>query len=49
MSWDLRIVNDVGVVTMNSNKVNAQNDAFFADLHEAFDRLDREPPLREWF
>jgi enoyl-CoA hydratase len=44
MSWDIRIVGDVAVVTMNSNKVNAQNDAFFADLHEAFDRLDREPP-----
>jgi enoyl-CoA hydratase len=44
MSWDIRIAGDVAVVTMNSNKVNAQNDAVFADLHEAFDRLDREPP-----
>lgn len=44
MSWDIRIVDDVAVVTMNSNKVNAQNDAFFSDLHETFDRLDGEPP-----
>ena len=28
MSWEIRIVGDVAVVTMNSNKVNAQNDAF---------------------
>ena len=27
------------VVTMTTNPVNAQNRAFFADLHEAFDRL----------
>ena len=27
---------------MNTNKVNAQNRAFFADLHEAFDTLKRE-------
>jgi enoyl-CoA hydratase len=32
----------VAVVTMNTNKVNAQNPAFFADLHVAFDRLDKE-------
>jgi enoyl-CoA hydratase len=30
------------VVTMNTNKVNAQNPAFFSDLHEAFDRLETE-------
>ena len=30
------------VVRMNTNKVNVQNDGFFADLHEAFDRLERE-------
>jgi enoyl-CoA hydratase len=34
----------VAVVTMNTNKVNAQNRAFFADLHEAFDTLEREHP-----
>ena len=27
---------------MNTNKVNVQNDHFFADLHDAFDRLERE-------
>jgi len=27
---------------MNTNKVNAQNPAFFADLHASFDRLDKE-------
>jgi enoyl-CoA hydratase len=27
---------------MNTNKVNVQNDRFFADLHRAFDRLERE-------
>src|ERR1700722_18857697 len=32
----------VAVVTMNTNKVNAQNPAFFADLHAAFDRLETE-------
>ena len=30
------------VVTMNTNKVNAQNPAFFADLHAALDRLESE-------
>src|SRR5215472_1494971 len=33
---------DVAVVTMNTNKVNAQNPIFFADLHAAFDRLETE-------
>jgi enoyl-CoA hydratase/carnithine racemase len=32
----------VAVVTMNTNKINAQNPAFFADLHAAFDRLETE-------
>src|SRR6185312_9550311 len=27
---------------MNTNKVNVQNDAFFADLHEAFDKLESD-------
>jgi enoyl-CoA hydratase len=43
VGWDIRSVGGVAVVTMNTNKVNAQNDQFFADLHDAFDRLDREP------
>ena len=29
---------------MNTNKLNAQNDDFFSDLHEALDRLDAEHP-----
>ncbi|MFB9262706.1 enoyl-CoA hydratase/isomerase family protein [Bradyrhizobium erythrophlei] len=33
---------NVAVVTMNTNKVNAQNPAFFTDLHAAFDRLESE-------
>jgi enoyl-CoA hydratase len=44
MGWDIRAVGSVAVVTMNTNKVNAQNDEFFVDLHDAFDRLDRDPP-----
>src|SRR5262245_55960899 len=32
----------VAVVTMNTNKVNAQNPSFFADLDAAFDRLEAE-------
>jgi enoyl-CoA hydratase len=32
------------VVTMTTNPVNAQNRAFFADLHDAFDRLERDHP-----
>ncbi len=29
---------------MNTNPVNAQNRAFFADLHDAVDRLERDHP-----
>jgi enoyl-CoA hydratase len=32
----------VAVVTMTTNPVNAQNRAFFADLHDAVDRLERD-------
>jgi len=43
MSWTIERKHDhVVVVTMNTNKVNAQNPAFFVDLHEAFDRLESE-------
>jgi enoyl-CoA hydratase len=44
MSWHIDMVDGVAVVTMNTNTVNAQNDAFFSDLHEALDRLERQPP-----
>ncbi|HJQ60189.1 MAG TPA: enoyl-CoA hydratase/isomerase family protein [Vineibacter sp.] len=41
MPWTIERRHDhVAVVTMNTNKVNAQNPTFFADLHAAFDRLD---------
>jgi enoyl-CoA hydratase len=43
MSWTIEQKHDhVVVVTMNTNKVNAQNPAFFDDLHAAFDRLEAE-------
>jgi enoyl-CoA hydratase/carnithine racemase len=43
MPWTIERKHDhVAVVTMTTNKVNAQNPAFFADLHAAFDRLEAE-------
>ena len=43
MPWIIERKHDyVADVTMNTNKVNAQNPAFFADLHVAFDRLETE-------
>src|SRR5262249_16375314 len=43
MPWTIERKHDhVVVVTMNTNKVNAQNPLFFADLHAAFDRLETE-------
>ena len=42
MAWNIEEINGCAVVRMNTNKVNVQNDNFFADLHEAFDRLERE-------
>ena len=42
MSWTIERRGRVAVVTMRTNPVNAQNRAFFADLHEAFDRLERD-------
>jgi enoyl-CoA hydratase/carnithine racemase len=44
MSWTITREGRVAVVTMNTNPVNAQNRAFFADLHEAFDTLEAEHP-----
>ena len=44
MSWTIERRGRVAVVTMTTNPVNAQNRAFFADLHEAFDRLERDHP-----
>ena len=45
MSWTIERRGRVAVVTMNTNTVNAQNLVFFADLHDAFDRLERDHPL----
>lgn len=42
MTWSIERRGRVAVVTMNTNKVNAQNREFFADLHETFDRLETE-------
>lgn len=43
MPWTIERKHDhVVVVTMNINKVNAQNPAFFDDLHAAFDRIETE-------
>jgi enoyl-CoA hydratase len=43
MPWTIERKHDhVAVVTMNTNKVNAQNSVFFADLHATFDRLEAE-------
>lgn len=42
MSWIIERYDRVAVVTMNTNVVNAQNLAFFADFREAFDRLERD-------
>jgi enoyl-CoA hydratase len=42
MSWTIERRGRIAVVAMNTNKVNAQNRAFFADFHEAFDILERD-------
>ena len=42
MSWDIEVKDGCAVVYMNTNKVNVQNERFFADLHGAFDRLERD-------
>jgi enoyl-CoA hydratase len=43
MPWTIERKHDhVAVVTMKTNKVNAQNPTFFGDLHAAFDRLETE-------
>ena len=44
MSWTIERRGRVAVVTMTTNPVNAQNQAFFADLHDAFDRLEHDHP-----
>jgi hypothetical protein len=31
VAWNIELIDDCAVVVMNTNKVNVQNDAFFAD------------------
>lgn len=42
MAWNIEAVDGCAVVRMNTNPLNVQNAQFFADLHDAFDRLERE-------
>lgn len=44
MPWKIEPADGAVVVTMNTNRVNAQNEDFFADLHRAFDTLDAQHP-----
>ena len=44
MTWTIERRGRVAVVTMTTNPVNAQNRAFFGDLHQAFDTLESEHP-----
>jgi enoyl-CoA hydratase len=42
--WTIETRGSAAVVVMRSNPVNKMNPQFFDDLHEAFDRLDRDHP-----
>lgn len=42
MTWEIERDSDVALVRMSGTKANVQNEAFFGDLHEAFDRLENE-------
>lgn len=44
MSWTIDRHGRTAVVTMTMNPVNAQNRAFFDDLHDTFDRLETDHP-----
>ena len=44
MTWTIERRGRVAVVTMTTNPVNAQNRAFFADLHHALDTLESVHP-----
>src|SRR5712691_8726963 len=44
MRWEIESFEGVAIVRMLSSRVNKQNPGFFADLNEAFDRLDRDHP-----
>ena len=42
MPWEIERRGNVAIVTMTTNKVNAQNPSFFDDLHNAFHRLEAD-------
>ena len=44
MTWTIERRGRVAVVTMTTNPVNAQNQAFFTDLHQALDTLESVHP-----
>src|SRR6185436_9862494 len=44
MRWEIERFDGVAIVRMVSSRGNKQNPEFFADLQEAFDRLDRDHP-----
>ena len=43
--WTIEHIDDVAVVTMTSNKVNALDDDFFTDLQAAMAELQSAPPV----
>ncbi len=42
MPWEIEVVDGCAIVRMNTNKMNVQNETFFADVHDAFDRLEND-------
>lgn len=46
MPWEIEPRDAAVVVHMRSGRANRMNPAFFADCHQAFDRLDAEAPGR---
>ena len=44
MRWEIEPFDGVAIVRMLSSRGNKQNPEFFAELIEAFDRLDRDHP-----
>lgn len=42
MGWSIERRGHVALVTMTTNRANAQNPQFFEELHRAFDRLEAE-------
>ena len=42
MSWNIKEIHGIVIVTMTSNPVNMQNPAFFSDLNETFDVIEND-------